>query len=307
MRFDLESLKVFIAVVEEGSLAKASLRQHLVASAVSKRMSDLESDVGTPLLYRHCRGVSATPAGEALYHHAKKLVEHLRTIAGELDEYSQGIRGHARIHVNLSAMVQYLPKDLESFLQSNGQIKIDLMEQTSDQVVRAVAIGSTDIGICSETIQIGELSSHRYKTDALVVIVPQQHELAHLSKVSFSETLEFDYIGLQPGSSIHKLCKEAADACGHEFKVRIQASSFEGVRNMVSAGLGIGVLPLASVEPYRSSSLLTTLELDEPWSVRHLQIIVRDLDSLPAPSRLLFEHLTAAATSDGAPSASAMA
>jgi hypothetical protein len=61
LRFDIESLRVFIAVIEEGSIAAASGCTHLVASAVSKRIGDLESDAGTSLLYRHSRGVHATP------------------------------------------------------------------------------------------------------------------------------------------------------------------------------------------------------------------------------------------------------
>ena len=56
LRFDIESLRIFVAVVEEGSIAAASGRMHLVASAVSKRVSDLEAEAGTPLLYRHSRG-----------------------------------------------------------------------------------------------------------------------------------------------------------------------------------------------------------------------------------------------------------
>ena len=61
VRLDMESLRVFVAVIEEGSIAAASARTHLVASAVSKRVSDLEGDAGTPLLYRHSRGVQRRP------------------------------------------------------------------------------------------------------------------------------------------------------------------------------------------------------------------------------------------------------
>ncbi|OTP66368.1 Transcriptional regulator [Caballeronia sordidicola] len=85
----MESLRIFVAVIEEGSIAAAAARMHIVASAVSKRVSDLEDDTGTPLLYRHSRGVQATPAGEALYHHAKRLGEHLQQISDELSEYSE--------------------------------------------------------------------------------------------------------------------------------------------------------------------------------------------------------------------------
>ncbi|WP_148587746.1 LysR family transcriptional regulator, partial [Escherichia coli] len=109
MRFDLESLQVLVSVIEEGSLAAASERQHIVPSAISRRIAELESDAGTALLYRHSRGVEPTPAGSALYYRAKRLIDQMQEISSEMSEYAQGVRGHVRMHVNFSTMVQYLP------------------------------------------------------------------------------------------------------------------------------------------------------------------------------------------------------
>jgi Bacterial regulatory helix-turn-helix protein, lysR family len=66
LRFDLTSLQLFVAVAEELSLTKAAHREHLVLSAASKRIAELEDAVGSPLLYRHARGVTLTPAGQSL-------------------------------------------------------------------------------------------------------------------------------------------------------------------------------------------------------------------------------------------------
>lgn len=60
---DLSSLEILIAAIEEKSLSHGAERVHLVTSAVSKRISELERRLGTTLLRRHGRGVEATPAG----------------------------------------------------------------------------------------------------------------------------------------------------------------------------------------------------------------------------------------------------
>ncbi|MNG14178.1 DNA-binding transcriptional regulator OxyR [compost metagenome] len=78
---------------------------------------------------------------------------------------------------------------------------------------------------------------------------------------------------------------------GKRLKLRIQVTSFEALRNMVSVGLGIGVLPEASVSPYLQISSLKMLELDEPWAIRPLQIVLRSYEALSVPSRLLVDHL----------------
>src|SRR5215207_9088632 len=66
VRFDLLTLKLFIAVVEEQSIARAAERENIVPSAVSKRISDLEADLKVSLIQRHNRGIATTPAGNAL-------------------------------------------------------------------------------------------------------------------------------------------------------------------------------------------------------------------------------------------------
>jgi hypothetical protein len=60
-RIDLTSLQLFVAVCELGSIGKAAEREFIAASAVSKRLGDLETTLDTPLLYRHTRGVDLTP------------------------------------------------------------------------------------------------------------------------------------------------------------------------------------------------------------------------------------------------------
>ena len=292
MKFDIESLRIFVAVIEEGSIAAAASRTHLVASAVSKRVSDLEDGTGTLLLYRHSRGIQPTAAGEALYHHAKRLTEYLQQISDEMSEYSAGLIGHARVYVNVTAMVQYLPNVLRSFLSANPKVHIELFEKSSDEVVRAIASGVADIGICSaDEESIGDLQSQHYRMDKLVVIVPANHALPQRQSADFIDFLDDDIVTMPYGSSISKLCRAAAERAGKRLRIRIEVTSFEGVRNMVSAGLGIGVLPRESVKPYIQSELFRVIELNDPWSFRPLVIVSRNFSLLPVPARMLVDHI----------------
>ena len=89
-RMDLTSLQLFVAVCEMGSIGKAAEREFMAASAISKRLSDLEATLDTQLLYRHTRGVGLTPAGESLLHHARSVLFSLEKMQGELSEYADG-------------------------------------------------------------------------------------------------------------------------------------------------------------------------------------------------------------------------
>ncbi|WP_420993318.1 LysR family transcriptional regulator [Cupriavidus sp. 30B13] len=290
MRFDLESLRVFAAVVEQGSIAAAAQATHIVASAVSRRVSELESDAGTPLFERHSRGVRPTPAGQTLYRHARRIFEQFQQAEGELDEYTKGVRGHVRMSVNFTAMVHYLPQALHRFLSANGAIKIDLIEKTSDVIVRMVESGTVDFGICALTAPPERLSTLPYRVDRLFFIVPEHHRYAGRASLRFEEALDEDFVGMQDGASIYTLCQRAAAASGRRLKLRIQVTNFEAVRNMVAVGLGIGLLPEVGI-PERMPGLVK-VALDEPWAERELKIVFRDIDDLPAAARLLIEQLT---------------
>ena len=90
-QIDLTSLQLFVAVCELGSIGRAAEREFIAASAISKRLSDLENALGTTLLHRHARGVRLTPAGEGLLHHARAVLFGLEKMQGELAEYADGL------------------------------------------------------------------------------------------------------------------------------------------------------------------------------------------------------------------------
>lgn len=137
MNLDLRTLQLFVAVVEEQTVAKAAKREHIAASAVSKRIADLEREVKVDLFRRHRTGLEPTPAGHALLHHARMLMRNLAQLETELGDYEQGLRGSVRIFANVSALVQYLPDDLSRFLTQHPLVRVDLEEAISPLIVRA--------------------------------------------------------------------------------------------------------------------------------------------------------------------------
>lgn len=100
----------------------------------------------------------------------------LERMQGELSEYADGIRGHVRMHANISAIVQFLPEDLGAFSKGHPQIKIDLQEHLSADVLQAVHEGTADIGICNMgQANTNGLQTKPYRTDHLLLVVPQDH------------------------------------------------------------------------------------------------------------------------------------
>ena len=294
-RVDLTSLQLFVAVCELGSIGRAAEREFIAASAISKRLSDLEAALHTPLLYRHARGVDLTPAGESLLHHARSVLYSLEKMQGELSEYADGVRGHVRVHANISAIVQYLPEDLGVFAREHEAIKIDLEEHLSSEVLRAVQEGAADLGICHANPGTHELQSLPYKQDRLALVLPASHPLAKTKAIDFVATLDFDHVGLHTNSSIYVAMHQAALDAGRSIKLRIHVTGLDAMCRMIENGLGIGVMPLRAFEFMQGGigRSLVSIALNDPWAVREIRLVARDFSTLPVAARSLVSHLTA--------------
>jgi len=294
-RIDLTSLQLFVAVCELGSIGRAAEREFIAASAVSKRLSDLEATLATPLLYRHTRGVDLTPAGESLLHHARSVLYSLEKMQGELSEYADGVRGHVRVHANISAIVQFLPEDLGAFRRGHEAIKIDLEEHLSSEVLRAVQEGAADLGICHVADGGNELQSLPYRHDHLVLIVPAGHALSEKGEIDFVESLEYDHVGLHTNSSIYVATRQAALESGRTIKLRIHVTGLDAMCRMIENGLGIGVMPNRAFELMRGGvgRRLTSVALADAWAQREIRLVARDFSTLPVAARTLVSHLQA--------------
>ena len=292
-RVDLTSLQLFVAVCELGSIGKAAEREFIAASAVSKRISDLETTLSTPLLYRHARGVDLTPAGESLLHHARSVLFSLEKMQGELSEYAEGVRGHVRVHASISAIVQFLPEDLGAFVHKHSKVKIDLEEHLSTEVVRAVQEGAADLGICNTTSGAGNLQTLAYKTDQLVLIVPPAHALLAQDAIKFEDALDFDQVGLHANSSIYLAIRQAAASVGRTIKLRIHVTGLDAMCRMIQNGLGVGVMPQRAFELLHGVGNLRAITLTDVWASRRIDLVARDFSTLPVTARLLVKHLTA--------------
>jgi DNA-binding transcriptional LysR family regulator len=290
-RLDLVSLALFGFVARSGSISRGAELAHLAVGAASKRISDLETAVGAPLLERHSRGVTLTPAGQALQRHAQRILGDVDQLAAELSDFAAGVVGVVRLWANTSAVIQFLPADIAAFVADNPGIRIELEEGDSTDVVLAVADGRADLCIFAERTAPLGLQSLPYRQDKLVLVVRQDHPLATRESLDFVDATDFEFVSLSAGTSLAQRLQLESAALGRRLKLRIQVRSFDAMCHMVAAGLGVAVLPEAAVLPHLTSMGLRKLDLRDPWVRRELLLGARDFAALPRPARLLMDHL----------------
>ena len=294
MKLDPVSLRLFVAVMEEGTIAEAAAREHIAASAVSKRLSELEQTLATELFVRSNKGTEPTAAAFTLLNLARGVLNDLDGIYAQMREYASGVRGHVRVYANISAITQFLPGELKSFMAQYPQVQVHLQERISSVIAKAVADNAADIGILNDGNYGEALTLLPYHDDELVVVAPQGHPLARRKSVRMAQLLDFDVVGAHPGSVMNHLLTKAAADLGRPLRLRIQVSSYDALCLMVAAGLGVGVLPRQSAQLFVPALPIQCLTLAEPWAQRKLVVAVRDPAALSPAARLLVQHISAA-------------
>ncbi len=272
-------------------MTRAAERQHLSLAAASARIKSLEAQSGLSLLYREARGVRLTPPGEAFLHHARGVLRQVEQLRVDLQEYGGGLRGHLRVFANTTAVTDFLPEILPSFLTDNPRINIDLQEKPNPEIARGVLDGRADIGIVAGKVDTLGLEAIHFSTDRLVLATSRNHRFARRKKIAFAETLDEDQVGMQSGSTLQTFLAQVTDALGKPLKMRIQLSSFDAMCRMIGSGVGVGIVPESAARRNQSSADIALIELIDTWSVRERYILVRSRDALPQYADLLIDTL----------------
>jgi DNA-binding transcriptional LysR family regulator len=295
MRFDLTDLRLFMNIVDAGSITGGAAQTHMTLASASQRVLGMEGDLGTPLLLRSRRGVQPTEAGRTLVHHARLVLQQMERLRGELGEYGAGLQGQVRLLCNTSAMTEHLPEPLGVFLAEHPRVSVELEEQGSTDIVDALRAGLCDIGIVTDAVDVEGLQSAVFRRDDLVLVVPRGHLLARRRKVALAEVVDARFVGLAEGNPLQAHVALHARRLGKRLSYRVRVRSFEAVCRMVEQGIGLGIVPKAAADRFASLMRIRSIPIAEAWAERYLLACVRAADALPLNARRMLEHLLAGA------------
>lgn len=291
---DLTTLRLFVSVCELGNIARAGEQASIVGSAISKRLAQLENQLGTTLLVRKRHGVVPTAAGETLLEHARAMLDSAARIDIDMQTFTGGARGHVRVLASVSAMSEALAEDVATFLKqpAHKAILVDLEERVSPEIVRGVREGMASLGVCWDAAELGTLQSRPYRQDHLCIVVPQDHPLAGRKTIRFEQTLDYEHVSLPVNSAVQVMLQRHAARLGRTLRQRVVVSSFEAALRVVRAGLAISLVPREVAEGQAEAYGLRIVPLAEPWAERRFIICFRDAQALSPAAQLLLDHLS---------------
>lgn len=280
-RFDLVTIRLAVACAESGSLTAAARESHLALAAASRRIRELELTLGGALFERHARGLTPTAAGRVFVKHGLNLLQTVEHMGTELTDLRQGIARHIRLIASTAAINQFLPPLLSRYGQVRPQVRVDLDEQVSEEVVAALREGHADLGVFVQGTDVSGLAVQLLGEDELVLVLPRGHRLVGKTPLPFADALDEDWIGLNTGAAMLQQQQKAALAARKPFRLRIQVRSFDAVCHMVSSGLGVALLPKAASLPMLKALGLSWRPIANMWAKRRLLVAVAEQQADP--------------------------
>ena len=259
---ELTPLRYFLVIAKEGHLTRAARELGVTQPALSAVVRKLEDEVGAALLHRSGRGVELTEAGRVFVQHAEQTLRAAEGAVQAVREVTGLQRGSIRIGGGATATTYLLPPVVSAVRRAYPGLRFSIREAGSSQVAMRVASGELDLGIVTLPVPreaAGELRAVPLVEDELRLIVPDGHRLRSIGSrkgaksgpagtFRWSDLEGESVIAFEAGSAVRAMVDQAAGAAGVSLDVVMELRSIEGIKHMVAAGIGLGLVSRFALE-----------------------------------------------------------
>lgn len=250
---EFRQLRYFVAIVDAGSLTRASALLHIAQPALSQQMVDLESSVGVQLLTRSVKGVTPTVAGQAVYRHAQMIL-HLREQTRDIARGAENqIFGRVRLGLP-SSIAMILAAPLVSHLRNKyPDILLELYESPSAYLAAQLFDERVDLSLLVDKIQTPGLQIQPLLDESVYFVQANSSKRpTSRQSVELTDLATTPMIFTTRATTLRQLLDNACDVAKIQVKVQAEASSIQTLLTVVAEG------ELATLVPYSALSWLPT-------------------------------------------------
>lgn len=185
----IEKLRVFLLILEEGSLRRAADRLHISQPALTRQMQLLEHDLGGRILERTPAGVRPTTAGHTLAGNVRPLLADYDSVMAEARRMIRGKSDRLRIGYVASAVHKYLEPALVALRRTYPKLKVKMRDQTPGEVIIELGRGEIDLALTTHGLDLlsRDFYTHKLASVPSLVALPVDHPLAYQKEISISQ------------------------------------------------------------------------------------------------------------------------
>ena len=291
----IEKLRLFLTILEEGSLRRAAERCRISQSAITRQIQLLEHDLGGRVLERTSAGVRPTCAGHALAEKARTLLADYDSAIAEVRRLARWESDRLRIGYLASAMQGYLAPALTVLRRTHPKLKIKMFDQTPAEMISALRAGEIDLAMSFYGVDalLHDYYTHKLGSVPSLVALPLDHPLASQRQISISQLKNESFVRMPddvvPGfnQKIVRFCRRFGKFRPRFVSIEIHASMIEGLMTMANEGL-IGLSPtFISHLALPNVVMIPIAEKEATWDL----FVVWQRGKTPGPLRALLDCL----------------
>lgn len=282
---NIKSLRIFVNVIEDGTLAMASARMNISQSAASRLIQILEDEFQVQLFYRDKKRLVPTEEGESFYPEALRILSSIAEIPTLFKQIkATNIRPlriicHPRIVSGLvvPAMIQVAKLDPD--------IHMKLEVHPRRHLGRRILHDYYDVGISALPLPAEVVTPFHLAELEICVALPKGHALSSRAVLTTEDLIHEDYIALDDATLLRSVVDQELARTGKKFHLRHEVSSTAAALRLVGAGLGFTLTDKIGLDPVVADHLAII-----PWSAQRkekLGYFVSD-NGAAHPARSLF-------------------
>ena len=261
MRPTLQQLRVFDAVVRNGSITRAAEELYLTQPAVSIQVKKLEALVGLPLLEQVGRRLHPTQAGRRVHASARRVLTELEALEESVVELKGVVKGELRIGVVTTAKY-FMPHLLGAFVERHPQVEPRLTVTNRAQVLARLQANEDDLLIMGQVPEGLDVEAHPFLDNDLVVVAHAGHPLARERRIPMGRLCEERFLVREQGSGTRLAIEAVMAERGQAIEPYMELGDSEAIKHGILAGLGISVMSRHNVRLELESGSLVVLDVE---------------------------------------------
>ena len=287
---DLKNVEIFCSIADTGNLTETARRVNATAMTISRRLAQLESELGVRLFQRTTRAVSLTSEGEEFLPYARLMLEAGETAKGLFNSASQGASGLLRVTAASEFGKRHLLPLLPALMEANPALRIDL--NLSDSVVDIVGQGY-DMALRRAPLKDSTLVAHRLADNPRILCAAPGYLARYGQPTRLSDLQQ--HRCLKISGVAHWMFEQHGQVVNCPIAARFSCSSVEGVREMCVAGIGIAQLTFLDVrDELRRGDLVEIALSDASRHALAVWALLPTRQYMPYRTTLLLKALKAA-------------
>jgi DNA-binding transcriptional LysR family regulator len=249
-------------VARSGSIRKAAERLNVTASAVNRRIADLEEELGAPLFERRPRGVRLTAAGEVFVHYLRRQAGEAERMKSQIEDLKGLRRGTVRIACSQALAFDFLPRVIAEFRRAHPMVAFDTKVVDHEYAMAALAAFDVDLVLVFRPPFLANFQPLMTLEQRLVALMPKEHPLAARRKLRLHDCAAYPLALPERSIGGRQLLDEVTARTGLKFNIVAESNSFELLRGLVGyAGLISFQIRIGTTE--RNKLGLVAREIDD--------------------------------------------